>query len=445
MANRVLVIDDNPDITKALTVMLNLEGIDCDSAHSPKSGLEKIANKKYNLVIQDMNFSEDMTSGKEGSALFNQIREIDSDLPIIIITAWTHVESAVALVKQGAADYIGKPWDEDKLLVTIKNLIELDELRLENQSLYSARNQSDQQLRQEYDLCGVRYRCETMSRLVQMAAQIAHSDVPVLITGPNGAGKEKIAEIVQANSSCKNGPFIKVNVGALSKDLLEAELFGAEAGAFTGINKRRIGRFEAADGGTLFLDEIGNLSHEGQVKLLRVLQSGEFERVGSNDTIKVNVRVISATNSDLQQAIANGEFREDLFYRLNVIELKVPSLNQRRSDILPLSHLFLEDEFQLNDAAVEVLEAYHWPGNVRELQNTIKRAMLLSLDKIITPDQLNLKLDHSLSAKTTEVITREKIIGILKENKHNIMESARQLGISRSALYRRLKKFNIEH
>ena len=445
MANRVLVIDDNPDITKALTVMLQLEGIECDSAHSPEEGLNKVANKKYNLVIQDMNFSEDMTSGKEGATLFNQIREIESDLPIIIITAWTHVESAVALVKQGAADYIGKPWDEDKLLVTIKNLIELDELRQENHALSSSRNNSDEKLRQQYDLCGIRYRCDAMSRLVQMATQVAHSDVPILITGPNGAGKEKIAEIVQANSNCKNGPFVKVNVGALSKDLLEAELFGAEAGAFTGITKRRIGRFEAADGGTLFLDEIGNLSHEGQIKLLRVLQSGEFERVGSNDTLKVNVRVISATNSDLPEAITSGDFREDLFYRLNVIELKVPPLCERGDDILPLANLFLEDEFTLSESAIEVLQAYHWPGNVRELQNTIKRAMLLSLNKVVTPEQLILKLETSRSSQPQQTLSRERIIEVLNENKSNIMESARQLGISRSALYRRLKKFDIEH
>jgi len=445
MSSRILVIDDNPDITKALSVMLNLENIDCDVAHSPQEGIEKLSRERFNLVIQDMNFSQDMTSGREGVALFHQIREIDSDIPVIIITAWTHVESAVELVKSGAADYIGKPWDEDKLLVTIKNLLELDELREAQAKVVQERKKNEDQLSKNFELCGIRYRSDKMSRLLQMTTQVAHSDVPILITGPNGAGKEKIAEIIQANSACKNGPFVKVNVGALSKDLLEAELFGAEAGSYTGINKRRIGRFEAADGGTLFLDEIGNLSHDGQIKLLRVLQSGEFERVGSNETLTVDVRVVSATNSDLTEAIERGDFREDLFYRLNVIELKVPSLKERKDDIPALINLFLTEEYKITEETLTLLKSYDWPGNVRELQNAIKRAMLLAVDKNITIEQFDLPIKLEKEKGQLSEVTKEKIIAVLEENNHNIMESAKHLGISRSALYRRLKKYDIDH
>ena len=445
MSAKILVIDDNSDITKALSVMFQLEGMSTQMAHSPEEGLKKLSQDKFNLVIQDMNFSEDMTSGKEGVELFHQIRELNADIPIIIITAWTHVETAVNLVKHGAADYIGKPWDDDKLLVSVKNLIELDELRQSNSTYQRNQQNQDTQLTQNYDLCGIRYHSDLMTRLLQMATQVAHSDVPILITGPNGAGKEKIAEIIQANSSCSQGPFIKVNVGALPKELLEAELFGAEPGAYTGINKRRIGRFEAANNGTLFLDEIGNLSHDGQMKLLRVLQTGEFERIGSHQTIKVNVRIISATNTDLKKAIKEEKFREDLFYRLNVIELKVPPLKERKEDITPLVNLFLDEEFQLEQDAKDLLIQYHWPGNVRELQNMIKRAMLLSTNKVISRDNIGIELDPSeISALPVEV-TKQSIIDTLKENNHNIMETAKRLGLSRSALYRRLKKFNIEH
>lgn len=445
MTTKILVIDDNPDITKALSVMLQLEGLSTVVAHSPEQGLELLRTQPFNLVIQDMNFSEDMTSGKEGIALFHQIRDINSDIPVIVITAWTHVETAVELVKHGAADYIGKPWDDDKLLVSIKNLLELDELRKSNTRYLNNQREQDSQLSLNYDLCDIRYHSDLMSRLLQMATHVAHSDVPVLITGPNGAGKEKIAEIIQANSSCKDGPFIKVNVGALPSDLLEAELFGAEPGAYTGINKRRIGRFEAADGGTLFLDEIGNMSLDGQMKLLRVLQTGEFERIGSHQTIKVEVRIISATNSNLKKAIKEEKFREDLFYRLNVIELKIPPLKERKEDIETLCDLFITPDYTLSTETKNLFQQYHWPGNVRELQNVTKRAMLLALDKEIQPEHVGIELDPNQIAVNPIDITKQSIIDALDASNHNVMETARKLGLSRSALYRRLKKFNIQH
>ena len=279
-----------------------------------------------------------------------------------------------------------------------------------------------------------------MHYVVAAATQVAHSDVAVLVTGPNGAGKEKLADIVQANSSCAGGPFIKVNIGALPADLLEAELFGAEQGAFTGAIKKRVGRFEAADGGTLFLDEIATLSHDGQAKLLRVLQTGEFERLGSSKTRKVNVRVISATNADVKQAIRDGTFREDLFYRLNVIELEVPPLAARPEDVVPLARFFLDDEHILSAAAERLLTSHAWPGNVRELQNSIRRACLLAPHTEIEAAVLGLEMGAEQAGEPDE----EAIIDALEVSNGVIAKAARSLGISRQALYRRMQKFGID-
>jgi DNA-binding NtrC family response regulator len=441
----ILIIDDNPDIGKALSILYKLDGFKSFVTLTPEDGLQALSDSKFDLVIQDMNFSKDMTSGKEGIELFENIRKLYPDIPIIIITAWTNVETAVDLVKSGSADYIGKPWDDKKLLISTKNLLELSELQQDQSSLKLHKHREKNKLEDDYNLCNIRYQSESMFRLLQMATQVAHADVPVLISGPNGSGKEKIAEIIQANSSCKEGPFIKVNVGALSKELLEAELFGAEAGSYTGITKRRIGRFEAANNGTLFLDEIGNLSHDGQIKLLRVLQTGEFERIGSHQTIKVNVRVISATNADLKLAINEGSFREDLFYRLNVIELKLSALKYRKEDIVPLTSLFLQENYSFDDESRELLQQYHWPGNVRELQNVIKRAMLLTTTDVINKSSLDLDIELDKNISSQEELTKEEIEKALSEHDNNIAGTAKNLGLSRSALYRRLKKFSINY
>ena len=344
----ILIIDDNDAVRTALEVLLALQGHRVLAASSPDEGLRTLAKEQIDLVLQDMNFRKEATSGEEGVALFHAIRERYPTVPIVLLTAWTHLETAVELVKAGAADYVAKPWDDARLLTTIRNLLELRRLSVEQERAARRRADSRAALAQKFDLCGLVFESEAMRDVVTKATHIAAADVPILITGPNGSGKEVLAAIIQANSSVRGGPFIKVNVGALPKDLMEAELFGAEAGAYTGATKVRQGRFEAADGGTLFLDEIGNLSMEGQAKLLRVLQTGEFERLGSSTTRRVKVRVISATNSDLPAAITAGRFREDLYYRLNVIELKVPPLVERKEDILPLAKHFLEDGQKLS-------------------------------------------------------------------------------------------------
>jgi DNA-binding NtrC family response regulator len=300
---RVLIIDDNPGVGKALKLLLGLHAIDSEVVLTPQAGIQRLEqDPSIALVLQDMNFTQDTTSGAEGKRLFAALRALRPDLPIILITAWTHLEAAIELVKQGAADYLGKPWDDHKLITTVKNLLELQELQAQQLLRTQQSAAQRQQLSENADLCGLIYQSEAMHALATMAVKIARTQVPVLITGPNGAGKEKIAQIVQRNSDRRNAPFICVNAGALPNDLMEAELFGAEAGAFTGSNKIRIGRFEAAHGGTLFLDELGNLPASGQAKLLRVLQTGEFERLGSSETRRCDVRIISAIQRAAREA-----------------------------------------------------------------------------------------------------------------------------------------------
>jgi len=443
--NQILIIDDNHGIATALEVLFSLFDIRTLHADTPEKGLLLLQTNKIDLLIQDMNFTEDTTSGEEGRKLFGQIHQQYPDLPVILLTAWGNIESAVDLVKAGASDYLTKPWDDNKLVTTVRNLLELGELRQQTNQLLTYSSNQTKALQQKYDLCGTVFNSQQMLQTLTIATQIAHSDIPVLITGPNGSGKEKVAETIQANSSVKEKPFVRVNVGALPIDLLEAELFGVEAGAYTGAHKKRIGRFEAADGGTLFLDEIGNLPLSGQIKLLRVLQTGEFERLGSSQTIKVNVRVISATNSDLLADIKRGKFREDLYYRLNVIEIKVEPLVNRPDDILPLAIHFIPEGYCLANTTERRLRDHHWPGNVRELENVIRRASLLAQNKKIEVADLGLP---QMSEKIVDLIPtnepdKEALLQSLELNKYNISQTARQLGLSRQSLYRRMDKYAI--
>lgn len=439
----VLVIDDNEGVRTAFDVLLSLHGARVVGAATPAEGLAALASKPSpDLVIQDMNFRREATSGEEGIALFREIRRLAPDMPIILLTAWTHLETAVELVKAGAADYVAKPWDDDRLLTTVRNLLDLRSARAEAQEIRAERRDARDALAERFDLRSIVYASESMHTLVAMATQVAHADVPVLITGPNGAGKEVLADIVQANSAVRGKPYLKVNLGALPNELIEAELFGTESGAFTGA-KARIGRFEAADGGTLFLDELGNLSGSGQAKLLRVLQTGEFERLGSNTTRKTRVRVIAATNANLRQAIREGRFREDLFYRLNVIELEIPTLAERREDILALAHHFLQGGFALTAEAERALTHYPWPGNVRELQNVMRRACLLSKDRAIDVSALNLPVSTT-PAVEEPALDRVTIEQALARAQGVVAHAARELGLSRQALYRRMEKLGLK-
>jgi len=439
----VLVIDDNPAVTTALEVLLSLNEIRTVAASSPDGGLDLLEREAVDLVIADMNFHLDTTSGEEGIALFRAIRARHPDLPVILLTGWTRLETAVELVKAGAADYLAKPWDDQKLLATVENLLELAESTREVTRLKRARSKSQEALRARFDLRNLVFADSATERVIELACQVARAELPVLITGPNGTGKERIAEIVHANSAVKNGPFIAVNCGALPNDLIEAELFGAEAGAYTGATKAREGRFELADGGTLFLDEIGNLPLSGQIKLLRVLETGQFERLGSGRTRTVKVRVLSATNADLPAMIREGRFREDLYYRLNVIELALPPLRERPDDILPLAQHFLGEEARLSDESRSARLAHAWPGNVRELKNSIQRARVLCRDGLVQPADLGLAGAVRAPLRGNDEPDRAAIEAALARARGVISQAAAELGLSRQALYRRLEKLGI--
>jgi DNA-binding NtrC family response regulator len=439
----VLVIDDNRSVAVALDVLLSLHEIGTLHAGSPAAGLNVLDETPIDLVICDMNFSTDTTSGEEGVALFHRIRERHPDLPVILLTAWTRLDTAVELVKAGAADYLAKPWDDRRLVTTVKNLLELGQANRALRQRMTRERGRRSELERHYDLRGMVWRDAATENVVRVACQVARADVPVLITGPNGAGKEKIAEIIQANSSVKDGPFVTLNCGALPAELIEAELFGAEAGAYTGANKARAGKFEAADGGTLFLDEIGNLPAAGQMKLLRVLETGRFQRLGSNQERQVKVRIVSATNADLVAMIRNGSFREDLLYRLNVIELALPPLAERPDDILPLAEHFLGGARMLDPSAREALQRHAWPGNVRELKNVMLRASLLAAGDRISAADLALPAAAANHEAEGE-LDRASIEQALVRAGGVIAQAAAELGLSRQALYRRMERFGIQ-
>lgn len=446
MMNKILVVDDNQAVLDALSLLLELHDYQVETALTPFEALQIVRYQRIALVIQDMNFTADTTSGEEGKALFQELRAINPHLPVILITAWTELEMAIELVKAGAADYLAKPWDDQKLITSVANLIALGKAKEKNEQ-HERIAQQREALNAGADLRGLIFRSGAMQRVVDMAVQVAKSDVAVLITGDNGSGKEKVAEIIQANSALQTAPFIKVNAGALPQELIEAELFGAEAGAYTGANKQRIGRFEAADGGTLFLDEIGNLPLSGQMKLLRVLQTGEFERLGSVETRRVNVRVISATNADLLADIQSGRFRQDLYYRLNVIELNLPPLKSRSDDIIPLISHFLPDR-ELSLSAESALLSYDWPGNVRELENACKRAAVLNPQGVLEVGDFGLQ-PISAPAQTPEPGKQEpgkaELEAAMRQFQGVIAKVARHFGMSRQALYRRLQKHGIDY
>jgi len=452
---KVLVIDDQAPVVEALGVLFDLHAIPWVSAPDPDRALAAIDSQPVGVVLQDMNFSPGQVSGDEGISLFRRLRAEHPDLPVLLLTAWASLETAVQLVKEGADDYIAKPWDDAKLVATVRSLLRLRALQLENARLFAERRGAREEIRGRYDLCGAIHESEPMHRAIALAAHVASSDAPVLVTGPSGCGKEKIAEIIQANSRRAQRPFLKVNLGALPHDLIESELFGAEAGAYTGASRLRTGRFEAADGGTLFLDEIDSLTPAGQVKLLRVLQSGEFQRLGSSTTRRADVRVISATNADLKPAIAAGGFREDLYFRLNVVEIAVPPLRERPEDILPLARHFLERTAlerggasrELGQEAVRALLAHSWEGNVRELQNRVQRAMLVSEGPLLSAADLGLEVGDEKPRATLstpdDLHERRQVEQALLDARGVVARAAEELGVSRQALYRKMVRLGI--
>jgi len=458
---KALVVDDNKAVLEAFQILFELHDVPCQAAGTAAEALAAVRQGGIGVVIQDMNFSAGRTSGEEGVALFRDLRSLDAELPILLVTAWTSLEAAVQLVKEGAADYLAKPWDDAKLVDNVKRLL-------------AARTSAAPAGKAPVPPpAGLIYRSLVMERLVRLASNVAPSSVPVLITGPNGVGKEKLADLLHEGSGRLRSPLVKVNVGALPIELAEAELFGAEAGAFTGSRGLRLGRFEAADGGTLFLDEIDTLPLAGQVKLLRALENGEYQRLGSSSTRKADVRIVSATNADLRKAIAEGRFREDLFFRINVVELVVPPLRERPEDIAALAEYFLAELARergnaprvLLPEALVALHEHAWPGNVRELKNRLQRADLLATGPAIGPADLD--LGHSPAPATppawpgaapinatmppasakpadlAEEIEKSELEQKLLVAAGNVSRVADDLGISRQALYRRMARLGI--
>jgi DNA-binding NtrC family response regulator len=452
---KVLIVDDQPAVRTALETLFALHDLPTLSATSPEEALDVVANEDVGAVVHDMNFTASATTGEEGVALFRAIRAADPTMPVVMMTAWTSLQTAVSLMREGAADYIAKPWNGDKLVTTVRNLVSLRALNQENLRLQAQSRRERKSLADSADLRGLVYESRELHAIVRLAATVAPTEAPVMITGPNGSGKEKIAEIVQANSRRRSQPFVRVNVGALPDELFEAELFGAEAGAFTGAQKLRIGRFEAAHGGTLFLDELGTLSMVSQAKLLRVLQTGEFERLGSSTTRKADVRILSATNADLPRAIAAGTFREDLFFRLNVIELQVPALGDRPDDVMPLAEHFLarfaareqRPRMGFSESAVATLLAHDWPGNVRELENRVQRAVAVQAGHEIGPVDLGLKAARQppevRPSNPEDDAERASLKESLARAGNVVSRAAAELGISRQALYRKLEKLGM--
>jgi DNA-binding NtrC family response regulator len=447
---RVLIADDQRDVLVALRMLLADEGYTLETATSPSEVMSALDGRDFDAVLMDLNYTRDTTSGKEGLTLLQWIRAVDDTVPVLVMTAWSSVESAVDAMRHGASDYIQKPWNDERLVNTLRTQVEL------GRALRRARRLEAQNERlQRKGLPLMIAQSPLMRPVLQTMERVAPSDANVLITGEHGTGKDVVAQWLHAASKRADKPLITVNAGGLSEGVAESELFGHVKGAFTDARTDRIGCFELAHGGTLFLDEIANMAAKLQSKLLRVLQTGELQRVGSSRTVHVNVRVIAATNADIAAEIEGGRFREDLLYRLNTVEIHLPPLRERKEDILPLAGHFLglyatRYEKKLagfDPAAQSALAAHVWPGNVRELAHAVERAVLMSQSDRISARDLGLQ-GRAEPGRVEEEMTLEEaerafIRKVLARHEGNVLAAAEQLGMSRSALYRRIQQYGL--
>lgn len=448
---RVLVADDQADVLNALRLLLGGEGYDVTTATSPRELVTALEGADYDVALIDLNYTRDTTSGQEGFALLDRIKAIDPTLPVLVMTGWGSVSGAVEAMRRGARDYIEKPWDDEKLLVAVQTQLEL------RRALRRSRRLQEENARlHRRDLPTFIAEAPSMLQVRETIERVAPSDATVLITGEHGTGKEVVASLLHRLSQRASKTLVTMNAGGLSEGVAESELFGHVKGAFTDARTDRIGCFELADEGTLFLDEIANMPTRLQPKLLRVLQTGEVQKVGSSRVIFVNVRVISATNADLPGEISSGRFREDLLYRLNTVVIHLPALRDRREDILPLAEHYLAryaDRYKrtfagFDRAARQAMDSHLWPGNVRELGHAIERAVLMAQTELITTQDLGLQPGSVPSTGAAEDMTLEQseklfIQKVLAKHGGDVRKAAEQLGVSRSALYRRLQYFGL--
>ncbi|MGH7468580.1 MAG: sigma-54-dependent transcriptional regulator [Longimicrobiales bacterium] len=448
---RVLVADDQADVIEALRLLLKGESFEVEAATSPAGVLSAIENRDFDAVLMDLNYTRDTTSGKEGLDLLLRVKELDSSLPVMVMTAWGSIQSAVEAMRRGARDYVEKPWDNARLLTALRTQIELGRALRETERL-----QGENRMLRRAGLPQFIAESRVMQPALRLMERVGPSDANVLITGEHGTGKEIVAQWLHAASPRANKSLVTVNAGGLSEGVFESELFGHVKGAFTDAKSDRVGYFELADGGTLFLDEIGNLAPKQQAKLLRVLQTGEFQRVGSSKTRHVDVRVFAATNVDINREVAEGRFREDLLYRLNTVEIHMPPLRDRQEDVTGLAMFFLRgksDKYArrftgFDREAMTAMMEYRWPGNIRELEHAVERSILMAQGQQIRADDLGLRgrVEGAgrLEEMTLDDAEKYLIQKALARFQGNVSRAAEALGLSRSALYRRLQEHGIK-
>jgi DNA-binding NtrC family response regulator len=449
-STRILIADDQPDVLEALRLMLKAEGYQIESANSPAGIIAALEARDFDVLVMDLNYTRDTTSGQEGLDLLAKIQAIDNILPVVVMTAWGSVELAVEAMRRGARDFIQKPWDNARLLSIVRTQVELSKALRQGQRL-----EAENRLLRADGRPTFIAEAPSMQPVLQLISRVGPSDANVLITGEPGTGKEVVARTLHAISGRSNKPMVTVNAGGLAEGVFESELFGHIKGAFTDAKMDRVGRFELADGGTLFLDEIANVPMNLQSKMLRVLEIGEMERVGSSKTRRVDVRVISATNAHLNEEVASGRFREDLLFRLNTIEIHLPALRERREDIPLLASNFLGTHAKryrkclhgFDATAMQALLDNPWQGNVRELNHVIERAVLMAQDNMVRLGDLALRTAAHSSTRLEDMSLEEVEAFLIKKAlarySGNVSQAANALGLSRSALYRRLQRYGL--
>jgi DNA-binding NtrC family response regulator len=448
-APRILIADDQPDVVEALRLLLKNEGFVIETASSPVAVYRAVGARQFDVAVIDLNYARDTTSGVEGLELLDQLRAYDDLLPVVVMTAWASVDLAVDAMRRGARDFVQKPWENARLVATLRSAVEL------GRALRQSRRLEAENSMLRGDATGLPLmiaRSPSMQPVLELIDRVGPSDATVLLTGENGTGKGVVAQALHAVSRRALRSFVAVNLGGLAESLFESELFGHVKGAFTDARADRAGRFELAESGTLFLDEIANIHPAQQAKLLRVLETGEYEAVGSSVTRTADVRILSATNADIAEEVEVGVFRQDLFFRLRTIEIRLPPLRERREDIPLLAGHFLSSYAQryrkpitgFDEGAMRELLAHRWPGNIRELDHAVERAVLMSIGNRVTAGDLALRTGgertQRLDDMTLEEVEALLIRKALARHDGNVSRAAEALGLSRSALYRRMQR-----